>query len=200
MKKFKIEITKDELIRFYANKVVEDGIRDCWEFSNIININDYGENVAKFKNLILERIYRDERVVDVNLDKAGNFDMIFYTEYCPYYYDIDEIKENSYYIDKFSQIDMLKEFSGYYIEKCLFNNPYISIRHLINQFVGEQTNDKEQRKLMYNIIKMKINETNFISNNIDIDGVEVYITPHNYKELQQAIEESIQNIVEEELE
>lgn len=200
MKKFKIEITKDELIRFYANKVVEDGIRDCWEFSNIININDYGENVAKFKNLILERIYRDERVADVNLDKAGNFDMIFYTEYCPYYYDIDEIKENSYYIDKFFQIDMLKEFSGYYIEKCLFNNPYISIRHLINQFVGEQTNDKEQRKLMYNIIKMKINETNFISNNIDIDGVEVYITPHNYKELQQAIEESIQNIVEEELE
>jgi len=200
LKKFKIEITKDELIRFYANKVVEDGIRDCWEFSNIININDYGENVAKFKNLILERIYRDERVADVNLDKAGNFDMIFYTEYCPYYYDIDEIKENSYYIDKFSQIDMLKEFSGYYIEKCLFNNPYISIRHLINQFVGEQTNDKEQRKLMYNIIKMKINETNFISNNIDIDGVEVYITPHNYKELQQAIEESIQNIVEEELE
>lgn len=200
MKKFKIEITKDELIRFYANKVVEDGIRDCWEFSNIININDYGENVAKFKNLILERIYRDERVADVNLDKAGNFDMIFNTEYCPYYYDIDEIKENSYYIDKFSQIDMLKEFSGYYIEKCLFNNPYISIRHLINQFVGEQTNDKEQRKLMYNIIKMKINETNFISNNIDIDGVEVYITPHNYKELQQAIEESIQNIVEEELE
>lgn len=200
MKKFKIEITKDELIRFYANKVVEDGIRDCWEFSNIININDYGENVAKFKNLILERIYRDERVADVNLDKAGNFDMIFYTEYCPYYYDIDEIKENSYYIDKFSQIDMLKEFSGYYIEKCLFNNPYISIRHLINQFVGEQANDKEQRKLMYNIIKMKINETNFISNNIDIDGVEVYITPHNYKELQQAIEESIQNIVEEELE
>lgn len=200
MKKFKIEITKDEFIRFYANKVVEDGIRDCWEFSNIININDYGENVAKFKNLILERIYRDERVADVNLDKAGNFDMIFYTEYCPYYYDIDEIKENSYYIDKFSQIDMLKEFSGYYIEKCLFNNPYISIRHLINQFVGEQTNDKEQRKLMYNIIKMKINETNFISNNIDIDGVEVYITPHNYKELQQAIEESIQNIVEEELE
>lgn len=200
MKKFKIEITKDEFIRFYANKVVEDGIRDCWEFSNIININDYGENVAKFKNLILERIYRDERVADVNLDKAGNFDMIFYTEYCPYYYDIDEIKENSYYIDKSSQIDMLKEFSGYYIEKCLFNNPYISIRHLINQFVGEQTNDKEQRKLMYNIIKMKINETNFISNNIDIDGVEVYITPHNYKELQQAIEESIQNIVEEELE
>lgn len=200
MKKFKIEITKDELIRFYANKVVEDGIRDCWEFSNIININDYGENVAKFKNLILERIYRDERVADVNLDEAGNFDMIFYTEYCPYYYDIDEIKENSYYIDKFSQMDMLKEFSGYYIEKCLFNNPYISIRHLINQFVGEQTNDKEQRELMYNIIKMKINETNFISNNIDIDGVEVYITPQNYKELQQAIEESIQNIEEEELE
>ncbi len=198
MKKFKIEMTEDEMIRFYANKIVEDGIKNCYEFSNIIDINDYGEDIAKFKNVILERIYRDERVADVNLDKEGNFDMVFYTDFCPYYYDMDMILDNNYLIDSFSEIDMLKDFGDYYIEKCLFDNPYISIRNLINQFVEEQTDNQEKRKLMSNIIKMKVNESDFIRDNMD--GIEVYITPHNYKELKQAIEETIQNTEEEELE
>ena len=191
MKKFKIEMTEDEMIRFYANKIVEDGIKNCYEFSNIIDINDYGEDIAKFKNVILERIYRDER------DKDGNFDMVFYTDFCPYYYDMDMILDNNYLIDSFSEIDMLKDFGDYYIEKCLFDNPYISIRNLINQFVEEQTDNQEKRKLMSNIIKMKVNESDFIRDNMD--GIEVYITPHNYKELKQAIEETIQNTEEEEL-
>lgn len=198
MKKFKIEVTEDEMIRYYANKIVEDGIKDCYEFSNVIDINDYGDDIAKYKNVILERIYRDERVADVNLDNEGKFDMVFYTDFCPYYYDMDKILENNYLIDPFSEIDMLKEFGDYYIEKCLFNNPYISIRNLINQFVKEQTDNQEKREVMSNIIKMKINESDFIRDNID--GIEVYITPHNYKELKQAIEESIQNTEEEELE
>lgn len=197
MEKFKIEMTEDEMIRYYANKIVEDGIKDCYEFSNVININDYG-NISKYKNTILERIYRDERVTDVNLDKEGNFDMVFYTDFCPYYYDIDKILENNYLIDPFAEIEMLKEFGDYYIEKCLFNNPYVSIRNLINQFIEEQTDNQEKREVMSNIIKMKINGSDFIRDNID--GIEVYITPHNYKELKKAIEECIQNTEEEELE
>lgn len=82
MEKFKIEMTKDEMIRYYANKIVEDGIKDCYEFSNIIDINNYS-NSKRYKKEILERIYRDERVADVNLDKEGNFDMVFYTDFCP---------------------------------------------------------------------------------------------------------------------
>lgn len=198
MEKFKIEMTEDEMIRYYANKIVEDGIKDCYEFSNVIDINDYGDDIAKYKNAILERIYRDERVADVNLDKEGNFDMVFYTDFCPYYYDMDKILENNYLIDPFAEIEMLKEFGDYYIEKCLFNNPYVSIRNLINQFVEEQTDNQEKREVMSNIIKMKINESDFIRDNID--GIEVYITPHNYKELKKAIEECIQNTEEEELE
>lgn len=198
MGKFKIEMTEDEMIRFYANKIVEDGIKDTFEFSNVIDINDYGKDIAKYKNVILERIYRDERVADVNLDEEGNFDMVFYTDFCPYYYDMDMILENNYLIDPFEEIEMLKEFGDYYIEKCLFNNPYISIRNLINQFVEEQTDNQEKREVMSNIIKMKVNESDFIRDNID--GIEVYITPHNYKELKQAIEGIIQNTEEEELE
>lgn len=198
MGKFKIEMTEDEMIRFYANKIVEDGIKDCYEFSNVIDINDYGNDIAKYKNAILERIYRDERVADVNLDNEGNFDMVFYTDFCPYYYDMDKILENNYLIDPFAEIEMLKEFGDYYIEKCLFNNPYISIRNLINQFVEKQTDNQEKREVMANIIKMKVNESDFIRDNID--GIEVYITPHNYKELKEAIKETIQDIEQEEFE
>lgn len=198
MEKFNIEMTEDEMIRFYANKIVEDGIKDCYEFSNVIDINDYGNDIAKYKNVILERIYRDERVADVNLDNEGNFDMVFYTDFCPYYYDMDKILENNYLIDPFAEIEMLKEFGDYYIEKCLFNNPYISIRNLINQFVEEQTDNQEKREVMANIIKMKVNESDFIRDNID--GIEVYITPHNYKELKEAIKETIQDIEQEEFE
>lgn len=198
MGKFKIEVTEDEMIKFYANKIVEDGIKDSFEFSNVIDINDYGENIAKYKNVILERIYRDERVADVNLDEEGNFDMVFYTDFCPYYYDMDMILENNYLIDPFAEINMLKEFGDYYIEKCLFNNPYISMRNLINQFVEEQTDNQEKREVMSNIIKMKVNETDFIRDNID--GIEVYITPHNYKELKEAIKETIQDVEQEEFE
>ena len=200
MGKFKIEMTEDEMIRFYANKIVEDGIRNSSEFSNVININDYGNDIARFKNAILERIYRDERVADVNLDEEGNFDMVFYTDFCPYYFDLDKIIESNYIIDPFETIAILKEFGGYYIEKCLFDNPYISIRNLINQYVEEQTDNLEKREVMSNIIKIKIkiNESDFIRENID--GIEVYITPHNYKELKQAIEDNIQDIEEDEFE
>ena len=198
MGKFKIEMTEDEMIRFYANKIVEDGIKNSFEFSNVIDINDYGDNIAKYKNVILERIYRDERVADVNLDEEGNFDMVFYTDFCPYYYDMDMILENNYLIDPFAEIEMLKEFGDYYIEKCLFNNPYISMRNLINQFVDEQTDNQEKREVMANIIKMKVNESDFIRDNID--GIEVYITPHNYKELKEAIKEIIGEEEQEEFE
>ena len=52
-------MTEDEMIRFYANKIVEDGIKNCYEFSNIIDINDYGEDIAKFKNVIFTLIFTD---------------------------------------------------------------------------------------------------------------------------------------------
>lgn len=84
MKKFKIEMTKDEMIKYYANKIVEDGIKNCYEFSNTIDINYYG-NIEKYKNEILEEIQKDERVADVELDSEGNFDMVFYTDFCPNY-------------------------------------------------------------------------------------------------------------------
>lgn len=88
MKKFKIEMTEDEMIKYYANKIVEDGIKNCYEFSNTIDISYYG-NIEKYNNKILEEIKKDERVADVELDWEGNFDMVFYTDFCPNYNEMD---------------------------------------------------------------------------------------------------------------
>lgn len=110
--------------------------------------------------------------------------MVFYTDFCPYYYDMDVISDNNYFIDSLSERDMLQRFRVYYVSNCLWNNPYISIRNLINQFVEERTNNKGKRNVIANIIKMKLNESDFIEKNID--GIEVYVIPKNYKELEKA--------------
>ena len=54
-------MTEDEMIKYYANKIIEDGIKDCYEFSNTVDINNYG-NIEKYKSEILEEIQKDERV------------------------------------------------------------------------------------------------------------------------------------------
>lgn len=195
MKKFKIEMTKDEMIRYYANKIVEDGIKETTEFNTIIDSENYKE-ISTYKNEILKRIYRDERVADVNLDNEGNFDLVFYTDFCPYYYDSEKVIDNNYFLDSTSLIDMFDDFKNYYSEKCLFNNPYISMRNLINQFAEEQTDIKEKREEIFNIIKLEIIDSDFISKHID--GIEVYITPDNYKELENVFEKSVQRIESEE--
>lgn len=198
MKKFNIEMTKDEMIRYYANKIVELGIKDCSKFSNCVDTSNY-EDIAKFKNEILERIYKDERVADVNLNKDGNFDMVFYTDFCPYYYDEGEfVSENEYNYNKLIKSELLKDFASYYTERHLLNNPYISVRNLINQFAEEQSIIQEDRYAIENIIKKVLNDNNFIQNHID--GIEVYITPENYKELETVIEEYLQNLEQEESE
>ena len=189
MGSFKIEITKDEMIRYYANKIVEDGIKESSEFNTTIDINNYG-NISNYKNEILQRIYRDERVADVNLDNEGNFDMVFYTDFCPQYFDLEMLASYGYFIEPLDSLvkrDMFQRFGDYYAENCLFNNPYISIRNLINQFIDKETDNIETRDLISNIIKFELNRSGFISNNID--GIEVFVTPNNYKELEQVMRE-----------
>ena len=39
--KFSIKMNKDEMLRYYENKIVEDGIKSCTEFNTIMNLRDY---------------------------------------------------------------------------------------------------------------------------------------------------------------
>lgn len=187
MGKFKIEMTKDEMIRYYANKIVEDGIRDCTEFSNLINISNYGDNAMKYKDEILEQMYMDERLADVNLDQECNFDMVFYTDYCPYYVDEEGLEVfDSKIIEDFI----------YYSLNHLFEESYISTRKLINNFVADRNiSDKDYRDSISNMLKKCIIDSGFTEKNIK--NIEAFVTTKNYKEFENSLMSLIQDRQEE---
>ncbi len=115
--KFSIEMNKDEMLRYYENKIVEDGIKSCSEFNTIVNLTDYNTKeikLEKYKNEILQLLYRDERVADVVIDDEFNVDMVFYTDYCPFYYDDEKnIIYNQIMDSPTYQGIELAEFVGY---------------------------------------------------------------------------------------
>ena len=50
--KFEVNMTKEEMLRYYANKIVEDGIRSCSEFNTIVFLKDYNTNSIKLEKLL----------------------------------------------------------------------------------------------------------------------------------------------------
>lgn len=186
--RFSVNMSKQEMIRFYANKIVEDGIRDCNEFSNIICLKDYedGIELKKYKNDLLEILYRDERVADVFIDDELNLNMVFYTDYCPFYYD-DEDKDLIYCKISDSptyQSNILKDFTNY-IQKRIYEESYISIRNLLEHFTEEKQGKNESKEKLYNFLKKSIIQTEFVDKYID--NISVYVTYKNHKELEDAL-------------
>jgi hypothetical protein len=184
-KEYLVKMTKDEMLRFYANKIVEEGIKECTEFNTLVQLTDFNTEdikLEKYKNEILQLLYRDERLADVVIDDELNIDMVFYTDYCPFYYDEEEsnmynqIEDNPKYQSK-----ILEEFVDY-IHKRVMEDSYISTKTLINHFVDIKTNDKEYSYLLSNFLKKNIIQTGFVEKNIS--GVTVCVTPSNYKELE----------------
>lgn len=190
--KFTINMSKDEMLRYYANKVVEDGIKSCSEFNTIVSLTDYNTNSIKlenYKNEILQLLYRDERISDVVMDDELNIDMVFYTDYCPFYYDDKpSIKYNEILDSPTYQAIMLVNFIDY-MQNRVFQESYISTRNLINGFVETLQMNNENKEILANFLKRNIIKTGFVDKYID--NVSVYVTHKNYKEL----EEGLSNIV-----
>ena len=76
------------MIRYYANKIVEDGLYDTQTFSICVYFDEYKDEefIKEHKGEILNRINLDEKVAHVEADD-NCFDMVFYLDYCPYYED-----------------------------------------------------------------------------------------------------------------
>ena len=81
------------MIRYYANKIVEDGLYDTETFSICVYFDEYKDEefIKEHKEEILNLINLDEKVADVEVDE-NCFDMVFYLDYCPYYYE-NEIED-----------------------------------------------------------------------------------------------------------
>lgn len=190
--KFTINMSKDEMLRYYANKIVEDGIKSCSEFNTIVSLKDYNTDNIKlenYKNEILQLLYRDERISDVVMDDELNIDMVFYTDYCPFYYDDKpSIKYNEILDSPTYQAIMLVNLIDY-MQNRVFQESYISTRNLINGFVETLQMNNENKEILANFLKRNIIKTGFVDKYID--NVGVYVTHKNYKEL----EEGLSNIV-----
>ena len=186
-KEFQINMTKDEMIRFYANKIVEDSIRDCSEFNTSCYLTEYGNGIdlSKYKNEILQQLYRDERIADVSIDSKLCIDMVFWTSYCPYYYDeVDNI-------DSKEEIKILSDFY-YYCSNRVNQDGYKSVRTLILDFT-DQNKYKNNQDNIYNMIKKNVIETGFIDKYIESNN-ETFVTLENRKEFENLLEIKINNL------
>lgn len=188
-KKFIINMTESEMLRFFANKIVEDGIRGCTEFSNVVSLTDYNTNniqLENYKNELLQLLYRDERVADVAIDNELNVDIVFYTDFCPfYYYDKKDSMAYSDIIDSptYQEI-ILVEFLDY-IQKRINEESYISTRRLINEFISDRPLTNENKSQLSNFLKKNIIRTGFADKYID--NINVYVTTQNNKELEKGL-------------
>lgn len=186
--KFLINMIKDEMLKFYTNKIVEDGIRQCSEFNISQYLTEYGDGIdlSKYKDEILELLYRDERIADVMINDELCIDMVFYTDYCPYFYDEVDI-------DSKEESNILSDFY-YYCSNRVYQDGCISIRTLINNFL-ETTNYKEQQKKedTYNVLKKNIVEIGFIDKYIESNN-ETFVTIKNQKEFEDLLKIKINNL------
>ena len=182
--KFQISMTKDEMLKFYTNKMIEDGIRECSEFNISLYLTEYGDGIdlSKYKNEILELLYRDERIADVMINNDLCVDMVFYTSYCPYFYDEVDI-------DNKEESEILSDFY-YYCSSRIYQDGYVSVRALINNFIEKKIDQKEET---YNILKKNIVETGFIDKYIESSN-ETFVTLKNKKEFEALLEIKINEL------
>ena len=187
-KKFIINMTESEMLRFFANKIVEDGIRGCTEFSNVVSSTGYNTNniqLENYKNELLQLLYRDERVADVAIDNELNVDIVFYTDFCHFYYDKKDSMAYSDIIDSptYQEI-ILVEFLDY-IQERINEESCISTRRLINEFISDRPLTNENKSQLSNFLKKNIIRTGFADKYID--NINVYVTTQNNKELEKGL-------------
>ena len=185
-----VTMTKQEAIKYYANKIIEDSLADCSEFNYCMDIEYYEDKgfVKENQNSILEELKKDERIADVCIDaRTKTFDMVFWTTYCPWYYEEYDLKLEE-------QISILKEFiqqldniKGY----CFILN--ILIQQLITDvLLNVESISKKEEDDAINMLKRFIAETNFY--NKYLDKYKLVINKDNVLELQKELQEKLQQL------
>ena len=192
--RYTVELTEEEMIRYYANKIVEDALSDCSEYNYCLDVDSYNDNgfVEFHQEEILDRISKDERVAEVYIDKSTqphSFDMIFIMDYCPYYYEenelhpqiertclkmfLDRIREIKDYIHIRTTRDLIRGFMNFYIE-------------------NDDRIDYDDKDEVYYSLKEHLCNTGFIEKYID--RYEVYVTKDNINELIELLEKELSNV------
>ena len=183
-KTFTIEMSKEDMLRFYANKIIEDGIKNSLDVNIIIPLTEYNTNSLKLENYkeeILQLLLKDERVSDVEINENLNVD----SDYCPFYYEnrinmkYDEILDNPIY-----QGVTLVNFINY-VKDNIEKDAYTNIRNLINNFTQTMQIKDNNKEVVSNFLKKSIIQTGFVEKYLD--HINVYVTKENYKELEKGL-------------
>lgn len=181
-----IKMSKEDAIKFYANKIIEEGIGNCSEFNYCVPLDFFDDNgfVRKYQEEILNRINKDERVSHVFIDKQSeehSFDMVFPTDYCPYYYEDAELapRDEAKYLRKF--IDKLIQINNNAAPQY-----FTTVREVMRDFIDNPNLSRyplseDEKDDIYNKVKEYITNTKFQDKYVDI--YEVTINKENIKEL-----------------
>jgi len=183
-------MTETELIKYYANKIVEDGLIKTSECNYIADFDEYqlSDFINMHKEKILWHIKRDEKISDVYI-RDNSFDMVFWLDYRPSYY-IEDIIDT---LDKKKEEEVFKKFYKYIqdINKSKRNIEfYLSTRLLIDNFIVNI--DKNIQEPIYNRIKQILSESGF--NDRNLYKYEVLIDSKNINELAKIVANHIEYV------
>lgn len=193
MKKYTIQLTEDELIRYYANKIIEDSLEDCSEFHYDMDVTKYehSEFILQHKEQIIDRINKDEKVLEVYFDnKYSTFNMCFGLDWCPYYYENYDLslEDERNYLRDFIDIE-LKDIGEYITLRTTRD----FIRQYMDSFIENTvTIDDDFKDEIYYCLKEHICNTGFVDKYID--KYEVYVNKNNISELIEGLEKEIDNL------
>lgn len=186
---FKINMSKDEMLQFYANKIIEKALLDCGNSRKSVMYEDYYD--GKYEYEILNLISKDERVADMMFTINGK-EITFNTEFCPFYYE--EQKDNDITNSPTYKAIMLAEFVDYIEERINLRLLAFSVRNAIKEYTNNKQLDEENRSRLSNLLKKSVIETGFV--NKYLENTDAYITVDNVEELIKGLLEIIEKLDE----
>lgn len=177
--KYTIEMAKDEMLKFYANKIINESIVKCSKDNGCFVPTIFLKDKLIIENLeeIAKEIQKDRKVVKVSIDKNFNeIDISFYAKYCPRYYREDKSIENE---EGYDFINRFVEF----LKQIDYPGSATNSRDVIMKCIEYKCPKDKDMGAMYDVICIALNKSGFIDKYI-----EEYTVPINEKNLPELIE------------
>ena len=180
--RYNIQMTKKEMIKYYANKIINDSLLKCSNnnscfVSNIITKEEIIENLED----IAREIEESEKVVKVETNKILNvIDIGFYVDYCPRYYVEDKMIEDR------DGYDFLNRFI-FFLKKINYLGNMTNTRDVIMKCIEHECPEDKDVGTMYDVLSIALNKSGFIDKYID--GFTVPVNESNLQELIENMEE-----------
>lgn len=188
---FKIELSKQEMLKFFENKIVEDEACKSNEGMATICLSDYSTNsinLEKYRKEIIELLYKDYRVANVEIGNDNSILIDIYKEFCPFYYDEEESESVFVYQDF-----LITHFSSF-LKTELEKREYVDLLESIKFFSNEFKKDKIESGV-YNFIKGLALKIGFIDKYLE--DTKIYVTKESFMELEEKLKEEQIKIREE---